>query len=406
MTLPTLAVTIGEVKETLRDSLGEFYEPLYKLFWAVWSSNLLKPSQEIYWLYLLSYMTLALGVYLWQCKIDAFSINNFLRFLFPQSVYAHKSALLDYKYYIPADLLNNSLQFGVWVITVPGVAEYCKSFLVHTFGPMGSHLDDGLSARVIFTASLVLALDAGNFVGHYLEHKIQFFWEFHKVHHSAEVLTPITNYRLHPMDRILQGSFMSLGVGTVIGVTGYFYDDLPRKITILEVSAIAFFAYYFTANLRHSHVWLSYGWTLSHVFYSPAMHQIHHSCAERHVDKNFGLIFSCWDYLAGTLYVPGQKEDLKLGLKNEEHHEFKSVWALFVLPLKKAASVAVSVILPQPGTALKPGPAVPEGRLAISSLSADRRESCGRLSKATYDLVSDNEIHGRTNVRITTDSSL
>jgi hypothetical protein len=136
------------------------------------------------------------------------------------------------------------------------------------------------------------------------------------------------------------------------------------------------------------------------------MHQIHHSCAERHVDKNFGLIFSCWDYLAGTLYVPGQKEDLKLGLKNEEHHEFKSVWALFVLPLKKAASVAVSVILPQPGTALKPGPAVPEGRLAISSLSADRRESCGPLSKATYDLVSDNEIHGRTNVRITTDSSL
>jgi hypothetical protein len=53
MTLPTLAVTIGEVKETLRDSLGEFYEPLYKLFWAVWSSNLLKPSQEIYWIYCL-----------------------------------------------------------------------------------------------------------------------------------------------------------------------------------------------------------------------------------------------------------------------------------------------------------------------------------------------------------------
>ena len=82
MTLPTLAVTLGEAKETLRDSLGEFYEPLYKVLWALWSSNLLKPGQEIYWLYLLSYMTLALCVYLWQRKIEAFSINQFLRFLF------------------------------------------------------------------------------------------------------------------------------------------------------------------------------------------------------------------------------------------------------------------------------------------------------------------------------------
>ena len=360
MTLPVLAITLGEVKETLRDTLGQFYEPLYKLFWTVWSSNLLKPAQEIYWLYLLSYMSLALGVYLWQRKIGTFSFTTFLRFLFPPSVYTHKSAIVDYKYYIPADILDKYLQFGVWIISVPVVAEYCRSFLWHAFGPMESHLDNGVSARCIYTAMLILALDAGHFVAHYLEHKIPLFWEFHKVHHSAEVLTPITNYRLHPMDRIVQGSFMSLGVGTVTGISSYLFDDL-EKITILEVSAIAFFIYYFTANLRHSHVWLSYGWTLSHVFYSPAMHQIHHSTADRHIDKNFGLIFSFWDYLGGTLYVPREKEDLKLGLNNEEHNEFRGVWKLYVLPFKKAARVAASAILPrpQPGTGLEPRPEFP-----------------------------------------------
>src|SRR5688572_8063085 len=228
MTLPLLlhAITFDEVKETLRDSFGQFYEPLYKLFWSVWSSNLLKPAQEIYWLYLLSYMTLALGVYLWHRKIDACSFNKFLKFLFPESVYTHKSAVVDYKYYIPADILDNYFQFGVWIISVPVVAEYCRSFLLHAFGPLDSHLNDGLSARLIYTALLVLALDAGYFVAHYLEHKIPFLWEFHKVHHSAEVLTPLTNYRLHPMDRVLQGSFMSLGVGTVTGISGYLFDDL------------------------------------------------------------------------------------------------------------------------------------------------------------------------------------
>jgi sterol desaturase/sphingolipid hydroxylase (fatty acid hydroxylase superfamily) len=352
MTLPIFAITLSEVKESLRESLGQFYEPFYKLFWSLWSSNLFKPGQEIYWLYLLAYVAFALGLYLWQRKSEAFSFNKFLRFLFPRSVYAHKSALVDYKYYIPADILDKYFEFGVWIITVPMVAESCRSFLLYTFGPMGSHLNDGLSARFIYTASLILALDAGQFVAHYLQHKIPFFWEFHKVHHSAEVLTPITTYRLHPMDRILQGSFMSLGIGTVTGIAGYLYDDLLQKITILEVSAIAFFVYYFTANLRHSHLWLSYGWTLSHVFYSPAMHHIHHSNAESHIDKNFGLIFSFWDYLSGTLYVPLEKEELKLGLKNEEHNEFSGVWALYVLPFKKAARVAASVISPRPLPAL------------------------------------------------------
>ena len=92
--------------------------------------------------------------------------------------------------------------------------------------------------------------------------------------------------------------------------------------------------------------------------------------------------------------MPGEKEDLKLGLRNEEHHEFRSVWALFVLPFKKAARLAASVILPQPGTGLEPGPAVQEGGLAISSLSADRREPCGPLPKATYDLIRGDQEHG------------
>lgn len=335
-----------ELKDILRDSLGPFYEPLYKIFSILRSSILPDSNKEIYWLYLFSALVVGLGVYVWQhSKTRGLSFNKLLGFCLPRSIYAHKSAIVDYKYYFPFLILRGYFNLGALIISVPLIGGYCKSLLQHIFGPVESSLEAGLSARFIYTVSLVLAADIGFFIAHYLEHKIPFFWEFHKVHHSAEVLTPITNYRLHPMDDILQGCFMNLFGGIASGIFGYLFYNGLDSITILNVSVIMF-AYYVTANLRHSHIWVSYGWALSHVFYSPAMHQIHHSSLERHVGKNFGLFFSLFDYLAGTLYVPREQEELKWGLTNQEHTEYSGVLELFVLPVKKAARLVISGILP------------------------------------------------------------
>ena len=48
-------------------------------------------------------------------------------------------------------------------------------------------------------AILFLAYELGYWLNHYLSHRIAFLWEFHKVHHSATVLTPLTNFRVHPI---------------------------------------------------------------------------------------------------------------------------------------------------------------------------------------------------------------
>lgn len=55
------------------------------------------------------------------------------------------------------------------------------------------------------------------------------------------------------------------------------------------------------ANLRHSHVWISWGPWLEHVFISPAQHQIHHSNDPVHFDRNMGAFLAIWDRLFGTL---------------------------------------------------------------------------------------------------------
>jgi len=53
------------------------------------------------------------------------------------------------------------------------------------------------------------------------------------------------------------------------------------------------------ANLRHSHIWLSFG-SLERWFISPAQHQIHHSSAEADRDINFGTCLAIWDRLFGS----------------------------------------------------------------------------------------------------------
>ena len=62
-----------------------------------------------------------------------------------------------------------------------------------------------LPIRAAYGGAIFLAADFGFFFGHYLGHKVPLLWEFHKVHHSAEVLSPLTNYRFHPLDRVLLG---------------------------------------------------------------------------------------------------------------------------------------------------------------------------------------------------------
>jgi sterol desaturase/sphingolipid hydroxylase (fatty acid hydroxylase superfamily) len=84
--------------------------------------------------------------------------------------------------------------------------------------------------------------------------------------------------------------------------------------TILGVNIVTAVFYWSGANLRHSHVWLSYGPLLNRVLVSPAQHQIHHSCAPRHHDKNYGEIFALWDWMFGTLYNPKGYEALEFGV--------------------------------------------------------------------------------------------
>jgi sterol desaturase/sphingolipid hydroxylase (fatty acid hydroxylase superfamily) len=79
-------------------------------------------------------------------------------------------------------------------------------------------------ALVMFTLGMGVAFDFARYLSHRLHHRIPVLWEFHKVHHSAEVLTVFSNYRNHPVETMVELLLRLVAAAVVAGVFGCFYS--------------------------------------------------------------------------------------------------------------------------------------------------------------------------------------
>jgi sterol desaturase/sphingolipid hydroxylase (fatty acid hydroxylase superfamily) len=253
---------------------------------------------------------------------------------FPRKLWAHPSSKADLGYVVSYLIIFTAMAAPFTFISV-AMTDATYNGLTALFGK--SHLMHiNIALALLFTLVVVLLADLGLYWAHYLQHKIPLLWEFHKVHHSAEVLTPVTVYRMHPVDNLLNFFLTSTLVGLGNGVFFFLFIEEPHGVTLFGLNVIQLLFFIFFYNLRHSHVWMHYPDPLPDLLISPAQHQIHHSSLERHWDKNFGFMFSIWDRLFGTLYLPKGKEELILGI-GPESSEYHSVTALYILPFRKSA---------------------------------------------------------------------
>ena len=247
-----------------------------------------------------------------------------------------RSARLDVTVAI-INILTFSTLTAAIIRLMEGVPLLTQNFLTAVAGvPPLRLLPEGGPANVVVMLVVALAADFGFFIVHYASHRVPILWEFHKVHHSPRVLNPLTVYRSHPVGVLssVTGTFLFAGIG--IGV-GRFVAPDARLLEIEGVALLDAAALAAGALLRHSSVWFHYGRRLNHVFYSPAHHQIHHSEDPRHWNRNFGGTFALWDYLFGTLYVPGPREALSYGLGDEaENLRYTTVAALYLTPFRRS----------------------------------------------------------------------
>ncbi|MFY7995358.1 MAG: sterol desaturase family protein [Sediminibacterium sp.] len=140
------------------------------------------------------------------------------------------------------------------------------------------------SAFWMYFAAFV-ALDFMGYWVHRIQHRVNFFWNAHLVHHSSEEFNLACALR-QSISSIVRIFTIFLLPAALLGV--------PAKV-IAVVAPLHLFAQ-FWYHTRHIG---KMGW-LEHIIVTPSHHRVHHAINPEYMDKNYSQIFIIWDKLFGT----------------------------------------------------------------------------------------------------------
>lgn len=240
----------------------------------------------------------------------------------------------------------DKLLLGFTYTYLLGFAIYTRSV---TSDVLGNFWPSLVKAEVTTTISLLIAFgailvfDFATYVEHFAAHKVPLLWEFHKVHHIPKALNPLTAYRSHPVN---QGMFVIIAgglSGIYYGVVSSLFSGDQLSYVFAGQNVFMFVLLVSGLNLQHSHIQLIYPPVIRSLLVSPAYHQLHHSSAYDHHDKNFGFIFSFWDRLFGTQIQVIKPIELKFGVDTDEYYSYSGIINHYLTPVKRAVRLLSSV---------------------------------------------------------------
>jgi sterol desaturase/sphingolipid hydroxylase (fatty acid hydroxylase superfamily) len=261
------------------------------------------------------------------------------------------------------DLVSTVYFYSPFKVTVEYILTFGLAFAV-------SRVADAASARFGWvrwelpsegilgvTVGFVVFYIVSSFIG-YWQHRVshwRWFWYLHRFHHAATDFNILTTFRVNPADAIVDAAVV-----------------LP--LFFLKAPSDGLFAAFVVANqllgqLQHSSLPWTFGWLGRWVITAPTNHQVHHSIALEHKDKNFS---SCplWDHMFGTWY-DGPNRPSAYGIPDPAHVErpltqwLIDIWIFYRDVFTALASGVRSVLAPA-----RPPPAV-EPVEAPASVSAE-----------------------------------
>ena len=302
-------------------------------FYEIFLANFFDPKKRIFIGYLLSALSIALIWLMWRKKLSFYAA---ILKIFDPSIFLSRSSIADVRVFFLNKIFM--LLISPLLITQLIIATIIFNALsAFDWNPakFGSHFA-ATTVIASFTTFLFLFEDFSKYIVHRWMHKLSFLWAFHKVHHSAEKLTPLTVFRTHPVEGIIFSFRSAFVQGISISFFYYLFGNKVDLATILGVIVFLFFFNVLGSNLRHSHIRIRYWIWLERFLISPAQHQLHHSVAEEHHDKNFGASLAIWDWIFGTLHLSIEKDDFQLGVKEPDEYDAHSLKTIYVSPLLEA----------------------------------------------------------------------
>ncbi len=241
------------------------------------------------------------------------SLAGAFRYLLPASFYKHPSFRFD-MLWMPFNVV-----LGFWgLLGVTLGPAIVQTWLLRHLGHSPLNLPENGFTIALQVILVLLARDFGRFMWHYQGHVVPFFWEFHKGHHSAEILHPF-GVRTHPVDMFIRNTYTGVGSGLIAG--GLIYAlGMSYSVTSIYVVTLCLAVFGVLEIFEHTHVRISFGRTFNRIFYAPFMHHFHHGALPQHMNVNLGIAggLTLWDYLFGTLYWPRTGEDIVWGASMEE----------------------------------------------------------------------------------------
>lgn len=154
----------------------------------------------------------------------------------------------------------------------------------------------GVTDRPLVSLLLyLLVFDCADYAIHRAQHRWDWWWRLHALHHSQRQMTMWSDSRNHLLDDLLRDTLLVF-VAQAIGVApGQF-------IAIVALTQLS-------ENLHHANLRLGFGALGDRLWVSPRFHRLHHAigdagatAAEARVPPgcNFGVLLPWWDMLFGT----------------------------------------------------------------------------------------------------------
>jgi sterol desaturase/sphingolipid hydroxylase (fatty acid hydroxylase superfamily) len=265
-------------------------------------------------------------------------VRLLVRALFPSHIIRHRSTKADVGYFLFNCFVYGAI-FGVAAVSYQFLTNGVLRGLIAVAGPPTPSTLPAAMQRSIVTLMLFLAYELGYWIDHYLKHRVPVLWELHKVHHTAEVLTPLTNARVHPLDSLVFGHILAVTAALTNGIIAYMFGDTTYQYALSGTNLILVAFIHLYVHLQHTQVWIAFRGNLGRIFLSPAHHQIHHSSNPIHFNKNLGSCLAIWDWLFGTLHIPAKtRENLVFGVK-PAYPDAHTITGEFVAPFGRAFAV-------------------------------------------------------------------
>lgn len=194
----------------------------------------------------------------------------------------------------------------------------------------------------------LLVIDLLQWCVHRALHRAPWLWELHKVHHSVRdgEMDWLASFRFQWTEVVVYRAALYLPLS---------FFSFSEEVVFLHAVAGTL-----AGHLNHANLDLAWG-PLRYVLNGPRMHLWHHDYHREGADAvNFGVIFSCWDWLFGTAYLPAAPP-ARIGFRGEEElpRDFlgQQAWPLPRLlppgPRRAALGAALGAMLIAGGWLLK-----------------------------------------------------